>query len=230
LIIPVSDVDIVNLRLHNNVDVVNTKLYDRAVTKKKRGAYHHGDLRRALLDATTSVIHDEGVDALTLRGVGKKLGVSRTALYRHFVDKTDLLAAVASEGFQALYAELAEARLESPNDPLEGMAIAYVRFALMNPSYFRVMFGRAPGDFARYPDLVQHAERAFGILVETVSSEQLAGHLRAGEPPQLARILWSLVHGIATLGMSGQLRLDPSQMADFTRVAARAMHAGLAPL
>jgi AcrR family transcriptional regulator len=200
------------------------------VTKKKRGAYHHGDLRRALLDAAAGVIHKEGVDALTLRGVGQKLGVSRTALYRHFEDKTDLLAAVSSEGFQTLYSEVAAARSASRNGPLEDMAVAYVRFALTNPSHFRVMFGRAPDDFARYPDLVRHSQQAFGILVETVSSEQQAGRLKAGEPLELARILWSLVHGIATLGMAGPLKLNSEQIDGFTRTAARTMLDGLAPV
>ena len=65
-----------------------------------RSRYHHGDLRRALLDEAVRTIQQDGVEAVTLRETGRRLGVSRTALYRHFRDKSALLAAVAHEGFQ----------------------------------------------------------------------------------------------------------------------------------
>src|SRR5688572_4433622 len=77
--------------------------------RKRPGDYHHGDLRHALLQAALHTIQDQGVEALTLRGVGQKLGVSRTALYRHFADKSALLAAVAREGFRTLRLSLLEA-------------------------------------------------------------------------------------------------------------------------
>src|SRR5215212_5774767 len=79
----------------------------RGMAKKR--AYHHGDLRRALLAEAVRIIAKKGVDALTLRSVGARLGVSRTALYRHFADKSALLAAVASEGFRMLRMQLLEA-------------------------------------------------------------------------------------------------------------------------
>src|SRR5437016_3005395 len=80
----------------------------RSVRKPAR-RYHHGDLRRALVQEAVHTIQAKGVDALTLRAVGQKLGVSRTALYRHFSDKSALLAAVAGEGFRMLRAQLLEA-------------------------------------------------------------------------------------------------------------------------
>src|SRR5688572_5195302 len=70
--------------------------------RKPRDRYHHGDLRRALLDEALRTIQDEGVEALTLRTIGLALGVSRTALYRHFADKRALLSVVATEGFRML--------------------------------------------------------------------------------------------------------------------------------
>ena len=77
--------------------------------KPKKGAYHHGDLERALVDAAVGMIREQGVQAFTLRSVGARVGVSRTALYRHFDDKAALLARVASEGFRRLHAALAKA-------------------------------------------------------------------------------------------------------------------------
>src|SRR5215468_9644695 len=81
----------------------------RKPRKKRAGQYHHGDLRRALIDQALRTIDKEGAEGLTLRGVGDALGVSRTALYRHFSDKQALVAAVASEGFRALRAALLDA-------------------------------------------------------------------------------------------------------------------------
>ena len=71
-----------------------------------RRPYHHGDLRRALLDETIATIRAEGVEGVTLREIGARLGVSRTALYRHFADKRALLGAVATEGFRTLRRQL----------------------------------------------------------------------------------------------------------------------------
>ena len=77
--------------------------------KKPARPYHHGDLRRALLDEALRTIQTHGVQHLTLRTVGERLGVSRSALYRHFADKQSLLAAVGREGFRKLRQALADA-------------------------------------------------------------------------------------------------------------------------
>src|ERR671918_777489 len=101
----------------------------RAGLKPSR-PYHHGNLRRALLDEALATIRAEGVDGLTLREIGSRVGVSRTALYRHFADKRALLAAVATEGFRTLRQQLAAAWEEGGRQrrALDAMGIAYVRF------------------------------------------------------------------------------------------------------
>ena len=78
-------------------------------TRRRRRPYHHGNLRRGLLDEAIATIRADGVDALTLREIGARLGVSRTAMYRHFADKRALLAAVATEGYPALRKQLVAA-------------------------------------------------------------------------------------------------------------------------
>src|SRR5262245_26784465 len=83
----------------------------RAVTplRKPANRYHHGALREALVQAALRTIQKHGVEAVTLRAVGEHLGVSRTALYRHFADKSALLAAVGREGFRLLRESLVAA-------------------------------------------------------------------------------------------------------------------------
>src|SRR5687767_12387026 len=112
--------------------------------KKRAGDYHHGDLRRALIDQALATVDKRGVEGLTLRGVGESLGVSRTALYRHFSDKQSLVAAVASEGFRTLRLALIEAweRKGRGAAGFEAMGDAYLRFAVAHPAHYRVMFGR----------------------------------------------------------------------------------------
>ena len=112
--------------------------------KKRPDRYHHGDLRRALLEEAVRTIQADGVEHLTLRGIGEKLGVSRTALYRHFSGKQALLAGVAREGFRMLRLALTAAwdRSGRGREGFEAMGMAYVNFAVSHPSHYRVMFGR----------------------------------------------------------------------------------------
>ena len=113
------------------------------VADKRRRPYHHGNLRRALLDEALATIRTDGVNEVTLREIATRLGVSRTALYRHFTDKRALLAAVATEGFHTLRQELVTAWQEGGRDraAFEAMGVAYIHFVVANPSHYRVMFG-----------------------------------------------------------------------------------------
>src|SRR4051794_25037940 len=105
--------------------------------------YHHGDLRRALVEEALRTIERDGVSALTLRAVGSQLRVSRTALYRHFADKSALLAAVARDGFVMLrLALVAGSEAAAGGDAgFDAMGLAYIEFALAHPAHYRVMFG-----------------------------------------------------------------------------------------
>src|SRR3954470_24824467 len=117
----------------------------------KKTAYHHGDLERALVDTAVRMIQKGGVQALTLRGVGARLGVSRTALYRHFDHKEALLARVASEGFKRFHEALAAAVADAAThhtDPLPAMAAAYVKFATLHPSHYQTMFSGVLTDWS----------------------------------------------------------------------------------
>jgi AcrR family transcriptional regulator len=201
-----------------------------ARARPAKRAYHHGDLERALIEAAVLMVREEGVQALTLRSVGARVGVSRTALYRHFDDKAALLARVASEGFRRLHAALAEAieTARGPRaDPLPAMAAAYVQFAASNPSHYQTMFGGFLADFGPYPDLIEHANAAFDILVDAIRGEQERGRIGPGDPIELAEITWSLSHGIATLGMARHLARTPTTVTDLAIRGCRFLEAGM---
>jgi AcrR family transcriptional regulator len=175
--------------------------------RKPRDAYHHGNLRQALLDQAVATIRDRGVEALTLRDVGERLRVSRTALYRHFADKQALLAAVATEGFRAFRQALVDAwdGTGHTRDGFLAQGLAYVAFARANPSHYRVMFGGFVAKADCDPELRTTAASAFGVLVGAVTTLQQQGLVRAGDPQAHAIFAWSAVHGLAMLVIDGQL-------------------------
>src|SRR5687768_7100720 len=175
--------------------------------KKRIGQYHHGDLRRALVDEAVRTIDREGVEALTLRSIGERLGVSRTALYRHFADKPALLAAVGREGFRLLRMALTGAWEQEGRGRagFEAMGLAYVRFAVAHPAHYRVMFGGFIESCAKDDEFVEEAKAAFQVLVDSLVEQQQSGLVRNDDPLLLARMIWSMVHGIAMLGIDGQL-------------------------
>jgi AcrR family transcriptional regulator len=194
----------------------------------KKHGYHHGDLRRALLQEAVRIIHRRGVAALTLRAVGDRLGVSRTALYRHFTGKSALLAAVAGEGFRMLRLQLVEAweRHDQSADAFEQMAMAYVRFAVANPSHYRVMFGghvEANTD----PELAREGAGAFQALVDALLAQQQRGTV-CGEPPlRLAQFIWATVHGIAMLAIDGLLERQQTDVETLVRFANERIRAAI---
>jgi len=175
--------------------------------RKPRNAYHHGNLRRALLDEALATIRSDGVDAVTLRGIGERLGVSRTALYRHFADKRALLNAVATEGFRTLREELVRV-WEQGGGGVKGfyaMGTAYVRFAVGSPSHYRVMFGGFVEAEQHDPALEAEGRGAFQALVDALVALQRDGVVRDDDVELMARHVWALVHGIAMLAIDGQL-------------------------
>jgi AcrR family transcriptional regulator len=181
----------------------------RAKTVRKQpDRYHHGDLPRAMLQEAVRTIQKDGVESLTLRGVGERLGVSRSALYRHFADKQALLRAVAGEGFRLLRSTLLEAWNSEGrgHTGFEAMGAAYVRFAVTHTSHYRVMFGGLVAGESRPspppPDL-----DAFQVLVDAIAEQQAQGLVRKDDDPrQLAQFIWAVVHGIAMLAVDGLIR------------------------
>ena len=195
---------------------------------KRAHRYHHGDLSRALLQEAVRTIQRHGVQSLTLRAVGEKLGVSRTALYRHFPNKSGLLAAVAREGFRTLRLRLLDAWNEHKGGRkgFDAMGVAYVTFAVDHPSHYRVMFGgHIDRAGVRDPELSKEGAGAFQALVDAIISLQKQGVVRADPSLQLAQYIWANVHGVAMLAIDGLLK---QPFTDVVRFANERMYSGIA--
>jgi len=183
----------------------------RAGTRARRG-YHHGDLRAAALQEVLQHINRERDTSFTLRELAGRLGVSSTALYRHFDSKLALLAAVAEEGFRELLRRFDAAKHLASEDPLAFMAsrgLAYVQFAVTFPAHFRVMFLpqlRQPG---RFPALWELRQQVYRGLEESLSLLKAHDLLSGADVGDIALTSWATVHGLATLMVDGQVRLEP---------------------
>ncbi len=196
--------------------------------RKPRNRYHHGDLRRALLDEALRTIQQDGVDALTLRTIGVRLGVSRTALYRHFTDKRALLSSVATEGFRLLTERLLNAWKAGGIRGFNAMGVAYIRFAMGNPSHYRVMFGGFVDDGPRDDDLMRESSAAFQALVDAIVALQQEGAVRKDDALQLAQFIWAVVHGVSMLIIDGQLAHHRAPIDDLIQFAVERINTGVA--
>ncbi|MES2444109.1 MAG: TetR/AcrR family transcriptional regulator [Pseudomonadota bacterium] len=173
-------------------------------------SYHHGDLRAALIEAGLRLLAERSADAIGLREAARAVGVSATAVYRHFPDKGAFLAALAAEGLRQLGAAQ-RAAAEAAGGGDRGFAAtgaAYVRFAVANPALFRLAFSAsgagpkwAPGDW--------HAENDAARLLRENAERLSAGEAAARRTALRA---WGLVHGLALLILDGQVVIEDAEI------------------
>lgn len=176
-------------------------------------AYHHGDLRRALIDEATEVIAERGVTGWSMRELARRAGVSHGAPAHHFGDRRGLLTAIATEGFKLQTEQLRAAG----KDSFLEVGVAYVRFAVDHPAHFEVMY---QPNLLNIDDPEFVAARLEARTQLYPSASQTAGVEETDLSAGLAA--WSLVHGLATLWLNEALPVrvgsDPDEV---TRALAR---------
>ncbi len=164
-----------------------------------------------------------------MREVARRAGVSHNAPYRHFRDKSELLAAVAAEGFDRLTESMTKAA-DSGSSALDRFRLSgrsYVQFALRYPQHFTVMF-EAPKRFDMHPEARAAGERAFTTLVRYIEECQVTGSLPPADSKSVALIAWSMVHGVAKLAIAGLLPFSGiDETLNFTDVATHALQRGI---
>lgn len=201
------------------------------VSPKSDRAYHHGDLRNALIEAGLSALEAQDASELSLRALARELGVSANAVYRHFADKDALLSALAAEGFRRFAREQREARAQLDTDPA-ATGLGYIRFAQRHPALFRLMFGR----FTRACDSAELQEAALAAFGQLLEDSRASGPADPVHPNQgtideatmlraIAR--WSLVHGLSHLMLEGQLSFFGPGTASEPLAAAVLMASGM---
>lgn len=188
-----------------------------------RSAYHHGDLREALLRAADEVLRERGLQGFTLRECARRAGVSHAAPKHHFGNVRGLLTELAARGFMAL-TETLRAHLAAAGDDLGAQFVAtsrsYATFAAEHPEHFRIMFrsdlldtsadvlaAAAHVTFTELTNVIrrQRGEREIGPeeLLEHVTAERLLADILIG---------WCHIHGYAHLRLEGQLAMLPAEV------------------
>jgi AcrR family transcriptional regulator len=175
--------------------------------KKNERPYHHGDLKRVVIETAQDMLREEKGWQFTLREVARRAGVSHAAPYKHFPDKGALLAELAALGFNELRSALSDAtgrQSRSERAELIAAAKSYVQFGLANPSLYRLMFS---GDVDKKAStkLDAAAESAFAELLAILERGQRNGAFKKQPVRGQAATAWSLVHGYTLLAMDGQL-------------------------
>lgn len=184
------------------------------MAKRRRAEpYHHGNLREALVKAGAKLVARRGDAALSLRAVARRVGVSQAAPYHHFANKEALLEAIAASGFEKL-----DAALEDALRPLEGrpplerfhaLGPAYVRFAVAEPSLFRLMFQARPGGsgFGAEGDVARRPFARVRAAAQACLATWTAPHVP--DATQVTMLAWASMHGLATLWTQGALGSGP---------------------
>ena len=173
--------------------------------RKRPKAYHHGDLREALVAAGTKLLEEKGLDGFTLRQCARRAGVSHAAPAHHFATSSDLLAEIAARGFERFVLALgaaAERASGSPLGRLEAMGRAYVTFARANPAVYSLMFRQGAGSLTS-ARLKAAAAAAWQQLCDAVALALEPE--RQDEVIAKAAAVWALVHGTATLMLDRRL-------------------------
>lgn len=173
-------------------------------TASARSPYHHGDLRNALLATARGLAQEVGPDALTLREVARRAGVSHAAAYHHFADKNDLLRAIAVEAFTELTA-LLQLRIDATAGlaaTLEAIAVDYLRFATERSSEFSFMWRRELCMPDGEPDPLKDAQLAAQHVVATFVRSRVGLDLAPTVDADVATLaFWSLAHGFTTIAL-----------------------------
>ncbi len=203
------------------------------LSSKKRKTYHHGDLRRELIEAAVSMLPVSGVSGLSLRKLAVQVGVSHNAPYMHFASKDVLLAALAQYGFQKLSdALLSDSDIQNHNYDWHERFVAgcqtYVEFGTTYPELFQVMF--MEHDPQAFPEMVADSLGALQTLTDIIAEGQSLGRVREGDAHEFATLIWSLLHGVSVLFANRKQAPQPyrsDNAADLTRKFLDQLLAGL---
>lgn len=157
--------------------------------------YHHGDLAATLIRLGIEALENEGAEALSLRSLSQKAGVSKTAPYRHFADREAFVGSLTNEGNRILYVDLE--RAANSSEPLPAMGAAYMRFAVAHPALYRLMNSSL---MCRLPEeLLFWAHRSISLLGETIAHTTTADSTKPGFDSTAVASIWAYLHGLVLL-------------------------------
>ncbi len=183
-------------------------------------AYHHGNLKESLVATALEMIEKEGLASVTLRELTKRLGTSRSAVYRHFESKEALLQEVIFAGFAMLEDAIAPILMQRDYSVIKRFSMmgrAYVEFALAHPAIYRMIFGHELQREREEKCDMQDQTQATGFhaLITLLQEGQEAGVFKKEDPMLQATVVWSMVHGVSNLLIDGHIMIQDNIEAIF---------------
>jgi AcrR family transcriptional regulator len=171
--------------------------------------YHHGDLKRVLIDAALQLAGEGGAEAVSVREAARRAGVSPGAPFRHFPSRVALMTAVAEEAQRRFRAEIDAALSEAPaDDPLarfRSFGLAYLRWAMRNPAHFEIISNGRFFDHGRATELSRDNAELIGMTEQTLADAFAKGQLRIGDLKRVQIAGRALVYGFARMNLDGHL-------------------------
>lgn len=202
----------------HNLDIVKKSSYHSETMTAAKDGYHHGDLRRALLDALEQIVSERGVEGVSLRETARRAGVSHSAPAHHFGDLDGMLNAMAAEGYEMLLTAMGTAIGEvdaagpaPAHEYLRALGSAYLHFATRHPAHYDVMFRSSKGEDMDWEEYQKTpagagAVATFGPLAVVIGRLIEDGAIDATNGRYAATMLWGMCHGIAALWIDGRLQ------------------------
>ena len=189
---------------------------------RRSTAYHHGNLRAALVETGLTMARESGPDGIALREVARRVGVSHNAAYRHFADRQELLTEIASHAMDRLTTEMhrridavpAQDDVSRARRRLSEVGRAYVEFALAEPGLFRVAFSSALGGAEEGAPGPREDAGPYGVLNEVLDELVDVGYLDPSRRLGSDVACWAAVHGFAQLSLDGPVGLLPAASRD----------------
>ncbi|WP_026958724.1 TetR/AcrR family transcriptional regulator [Aliagarivorans taiwanensis] len=171
---------------------MNTKKYEN---------YHASDLKASIIDVASKLLISDGIEAITMRAIASKLGVSRGAPYRHFVDKHDLLCSVAQHSFELLNASMLNFSQigTPPKDEFHELTKKYIDFCLSYPAFYHLMFSNEELLKNQTTELSTSANKSFHKLETLLEKLQQEGMTKNEDLNLQANYVWSSLHGYCCL-------------------------------
>jgi len=187
------------------------------------------DRRTQIREAARTIFLSEGVDGISMRRVAADVGITPTAVYRHFDGKADLVAAIVDEGFLILEENMRRALgARTRRGTLLKLLESYIDFAIEHPQYFDFMFVLPRKDARRYPDGFRRRESAtFNILLDLVSGAMECGEFKKDGALETSLTIWSHVHGLACLYRAGRFGDHPQRLRTAFRRSMKRLFEGL---
>ncbi len=183
-------------------------------------SYHHGNLKHSLIQTALEIIEKEGLGTLTLRELTKRVGTSRSAIYRHFDSKEALMQEVILAAFKKLDAVITPTLLQKELDVMvrfHNMGSAYINFAIENPAIYRMIFGHELQQQREESCDINDETQATGFhaLIALLVEGQESGLFKKDDPMIQATVVWSMIHGLANLFIDGHLHVKENLEAIF---------------